>query len=218
MDTDHRVPNARALLSDLRRALAASIVSIVWTATASVLGIFLGVAHHVLTLVVFGFAGLLDGVGSTMLAIHFRHALRTNDLSPHHERRATVVVTTGLIVFGVVALVESARRILEGSSGSGTRAGTAVAAASVVMLAGLAVAKRRLGQRLESPSLRADGVLSGSGAVLAVLAVLGVTVGTRDGWWWVDPLIAGLVGVLAGGYGTRILAGEQRRHRQPPSR
>lgn len=122
------------------------------------------------------------------------------------------MVSKGLMVLGAVALVGSGRRITEGGGGSEAEGWDGRGRCIDRVLAGLAV-EGRLGQRLESPALVADGVLSGSGAVLPALAVVAVTIGTRDQWWWVDPLAAGVIAVLAAVHGTRVLAVEQRRHR-----
>lgn len=184
--------------------------SIVWTVAASAAEVVLGFTHHILALVVFGLAGILDGAGSATLAFHFRHALRHDELSDRHERRATLVVSGGLIVLGGLTLVESTRRLFAGHGGSHTTAGTVIAMASVAVLAGLATAKNRVGRRVGSAALVADGWLSASGAVLAVVAVIGATYASNPNRWWVDPVSSLVIAVCAGSYGTFVMAREQR--------
>ena len=182
-----------------------SLASIAWTAAASSVEIVEGLRHHVLTLVVFGLAGILDGIGSAALVVHFRHALRHDELAEHHERRATIIVSAGLIVLGAVTVVESARRLASHSIGSSSGVGVVIAAAAVVVLGGLSIVKQRVGRELDSAALVGDGYLSASGALLAAVAVVGATIGTRAGLWWVDPVAALVIALAAAGLGALFL-------------
>jgi divalent metal cation (Fe/Co/Zn/Cd) transporter len=185
-----------------KQGLLVSVASIAWTTVASTIEIVLGLQHHVLTLVVFGLAGTLDAIGSAALVVHFRHALRHDVLADHHERRATIIVSAGLMTLGAVTVVESARRLASGHVGTSTDAGVAVAAAAILVLGVLATIKVRVAREVGSPALASDGYLSASGALLAVVAVVGATVGTRAGLWWVDPVAALVIAVGAGGVGV----------------
>jgi divalent metal cation (Fe/Co/Zn/Cd) transporter len=187
--------------SHARQGLLVSLASIAWTVVASTIEIVLGLQHHVLSLVVFGLAGTLDAIGSAALVVHFRHALRHDVLAEHHERRATLIVSAGLMLLGGVTVVESARRLASGHVGTSTDAGVAVAAAAIVVLTVLATVKVRVSRDVGSAALAADGYLSASGALLAVVAVIGATVGTRSGLWWVDPVAALAIAMAAGGVG-----------------
>ena len=197
----------------IHRGLRLSVASIAWTATASAAEIVLGLTHQVLTLVVFGAAGALDAAGSATLVVHFRHALRHDELAEHHERRATLVVSVGLVGLGVLTLVESLRRLASGESGGETTLGVVIAALSLLFLPLLAIAKQRAGRKLQSSALVADGWLSMSGAVLAAIALVGATLGSRQGLWWIDPTAAAAIAVIASGYGAVVLTREQARHR-----
>jgi hypothetical protein len=198
----------------MRRGLLLSISSIAWALTASAAEVVLGVANHVLTLVVFGAAGGLDAAGSATLVVHFRHALRHDELAERHERRATLVVSLGLLVLGVVTLFESVRRLAAHSLAGDSHAGVVVAAGSMIVLPLLAFGKRRVGLELGSSSLVADAWLSFCGGVLAALAVVGASVGSLPELWWVDPTIAAGIAIVAAVYGTVVLAREQARHRR----
>jgi divalent metal cation (Fe/Co/Zn/Cd) transporter len=71
-----------------------------------------------------------------------------------------------------------------------------LAAASAVVLVGLAMRKRRVGAAIPSPALVADGFLSLVGALLAAVTVAGTALTSAFGWWWADPTAA--LGVAAG--------------------
>jgi cation efflux family protein len=184
----------------VRQGLLVSVASIVWTTVASTIEVVLGLRHHVLTLVAFGLAGTLDAIGSAALVVHFRHAMRHDVLAEHHERRATIIVSGGLMTLGLLTTIESARRLASGHIGTSTGLGVAVAATAIVVLGVLAAIKMRVARDLGSPALRADGYLSGTGSLLAVVAVVGATLGTHLSW--VDPVAALVIALAAGGVGV----------------
>ena len=185
----------------VRRALRLSLASIAWTSITSTAEIGFGVRRHVLTLVAFGLVGLLDAAGSVMLTIHFRHALRHDVLADHHERRAALVISAGLVVLGVGTFGQAVRELIVGHTTNEAVAGTVIAACSVGVLGLLATMKWRTGKAIGSPALVGDALLSGSGAVLAVVAVVGASVGSS-----VDPVAAAVIAGAAAAYGSVLLS------------
>jgi divalent metal cation (Fe/Co/Zn/Cd) transporter len=179
----------------LRAGARVSLQSIAWTAASSTAAIVIGVASRSLVLIAFGLTGVLDGAASTSLLIHFRHALRHESISERKERAALRMVTAGLVVVGSLTVAESIRRLIRGGQPApSAAAGLVVAAASTVVLASLAARKRRIARAIPSRALGADGWLSATGALLAVVTVAGTGLASVFGWWWVDPVAAGLVG------------------------
>jgi divalent metal cation (Fe/Co/Zn/Cd) transporter len=169
----------------------------------------------VLSLVAFGAAGLLDAAGSMALVASFRHALRHDELADHHERRASLIIGAGMIVLGVLTVIESVRRLASGHGGDHASLGVAIAAASVVVLSGLSVAKRRVARDIGSDALLADAHLSAAGAALAVVAIVGATLGTRDGTWWVDAAAAVVIALVTVRIGAQVASGP-RTGQSPP--
>jgi len=184
------------------RALRISAVSLAWTLVASAGSIGIGAATGTLVLVTFGLVSLLDAAGSLTLVVHFRHAQHTGDMSERHEAIALRVITIGLVVLGLVTVAQSVHRLTTHAEPDAAPVGLAIAAASALVLAALAPRKRRIGKVVGSHALRADGVVSGIGAVLAVITLVGAGVTTAAGWWWLDPLAA--VGVASGAVAAGI--------------
>jgi divalent metal cation (Fe/Co/Zn/Cd) transporter len=180
----------------LRAGVRVSTASIVWTVASSVAAVAIGIGARSLVLLAFGLTGLLDAAGSVALVVHFRHALRHEAISERHERRALRVVTAGLLVVGTLVALESVRRLVSGDESHSVPAGVVLAAASAGVLAVLSVRKRRIAARIPSRALLADGWLSATGCVLAVVTVAGTGLASAFEWWWVDPLAAL---VIAGG-------------------
>jgi divalent metal cation (Fe/Co/Zn/Cd) transporter len=183
-------------------------VSIAWTLVASTLAITLGIASNSSALVAFGCVGYVDLAGSVALVHHFRHALRTDALSDRFERRAHRIVTFGLLVIGLAAIVAGGIRLASGHRPSTSDAGMGIATASLVVLGVLAVLKVRLGKRVPSAALRSDGFLSGIGAAQAAVVLLGALAASALSWHWADDAAAIVVGAVAIGIAVTTIARE----------
>jgi divalent metal cation (Fe/Co/Zn/Cd) transporter len=180
----------------VRAGATVSVISIVWTMVASSASVAIGAAHSSVVLVAFGCTGLLDAAGSTALVVHFRHTLRHGEFSDRHEAVALNIVTVGLLVVALATAAESVHRLLDAPQSDHAVVGTAVAAASAVVLPVLAVVKRRLGRRIPSHALVADGWLSLTGGLLACVTVVGTVMADR-GLESADPAAALVISVAA---------------------
>jgi divalent metal cation (Fe/Co/Zn/Cd) transporter len=206
-------PNASANsepLDALPRALWWSIASVAWTVCGSTAAIVSGVAVGSLLLVVFGAVGLLDAVGSIVLIEHFRHALHHETISEERERRALLAIASGMAVIAVATTIESSHRLVSRNTGEFSAVGTAVAAASIVALAILGAGKLRIGARIDSRALVADGHVSMMGSVLAVCTCVGTIATSALDWWWLDPAASLVVAFVAVGVAASHLRAEPR--------
>ena len=192
----------RHLSRSLRDGLRISQVSLGWTIAAGSCAVAIGVLGNSLVLVTFGLVGLLDGVGSGSLIVHFRHSQRHEAVSERHERLALVVVTAGMATIGVATNADSAYRLSAHGKSNPLPPGIALAGVSVVVLAVLAARKRQISRRIPSHALHADGWLSAMGAVLALVALAGTALNAEFGWWWIDPVAA--IAVACGAIGLSL--------------
>jgi divalent metal cation (Fe/Co/Zn/Cd) transporter len=200
------MPDAASTVAFLRSGVRVSALSIGWTVVASTASIVIGARAANLVLIAFGCTGLLDAAGSVALVVHFRHALKHETFSERHEHVAFLIVTGGLVLVALATVIESLSRLLTRTHGGQTIAGIGVAAASVVVLSILSRRKVAIGRAIPSQALFADGLLSATGAVLAVVTVLG-TLLSALGWWWADPVAALVVAV--GALGVAIMLAKQ---------
>ena len=173
----------------------------VWTVAASTVAIVSGVTAGSLLLVVFGSIGALDAAGSIVLVQHFRHALHHEAISIVRERRALLVIASGMATIALATAVESVHRLARhGASTELSAVGTGVAGASIVVLAVLATGKHRIGGRVGSRALLADSQVSMLGAVLAACTCAGTVASDVFGWWWLDPSGSLVVALVAAGF------------------
>jgi len=202
-----------AVVTDhLRAGVRVSVASIAWTVLSGTVAVVVGLSAGSLVLVAFGLTGLLDAAGSAALVLHFRHALRHQALSEGHERRALRVIIAGLVLVGSLTAAESVRRLVGGVHSEASPAGLALAAVSIGVLAVLSVRKNRIAERIPSTALRADGWLSATGCLLAVVTVAGTGLTSTLGWWWADPVAAAAVAGGAVGIAVVMARGDSAEH------
>ncbi len=201
----------------VRAGLRVSEVSIIWTCLAGAVSVLLGVTQGSLALAAFGAIGLLDAAGSVSLVVQFRSAIRHAAISERLERVSLRIVTIGMAVVGVAALVASAQRLLAGTGGHSTILGLVIAAASVVVLSVLAIRKRTIAPRVPSDALLADSWLSATGAALAVVTLVGTAMTAALHWSWLDPVAAIAVACVAIVMSVVLGRGLTRLERSPSS-
>jgi hypothetical protein len=181
----------------VRASFRVSLLSASWSLVASALAVAVGLVDGSSVLVVLGAIGFMDGAASAILAEHFLHGLRHEQLSEHRERVAHLAVVFGLGAVGLGTVLVSAWRLFSDQRGDASAASIAVAAASLVVLIALATVKRSLASRVGSPALLGDSRLSGIGAVQAGVAVAGALMTAELGWHWADASAALVVGIAA---------------------
>lgn len=106
------------------------------------------------------------------------------------EALASVVVAVALLVTATVLTVASVVALMEGTAPESPLSAFFSAAVAALVLAPLGLAKHRVGSELASSALKGDGTLSGIGACLGVLALLGLFANRHLGWWWADRVAA----------------------------
>ena len=191
---DSRRDDRSALVA---RAIRLSWLSVVWAVVSGSASVTIGVLDHSVAVTGVGLNLFGDLVGSLVLVWRFTHALRRAHGERSAERVAGLVVALSLALAAAFLVVQSIRHLEEGVGPSTGAGAIAVAAASVLVLPPLARAKRRVGAALESRALRGDGALSGIGAAIAALALIGLLANRALGWWWADSAAALTVAVAA---------------------
>jgi divalent metal cation (Fe/Co/Zn/Cd) transporter len=189
------VPGRR---DSLRTAVRLSTLSVLWNATAGVAATVAAVLAGSLALLGFGLDSVIDGAASCVLIWRFSAEARDPDGAEALEQKAARAVGITLGVIGVYVGVRAVVALTAGSETGTSPAGLAIAAASLLVLPPLALAKRRTAARLGSRALRGDSVLTAIGAALAGATLASLAVSRGLGWWWADSVVAlGVAVVLA---------------------
>ena len=122
----------------------------------AVVAIGAGIAAGSIALVGFGFDSTIEVMSSVVVAWQFRGEMRSG-YDEARERFALRLIAVSFFVLAAYVSFESVRDLFFIDSKADESAiGIALAALSLIVMPGLAIAKRRTADRLGSPTLRAD--------------------------------------------------------------
>lgn len=171
----------------VRIVLVLSWVSLAWMTAEGVLGLYAGLRAHSVSLVAWALGSAIEGLASIIVVWRFTGSRR---LSQTAERRAQRGVAVSFWLLAAFITAEAVRDLLGAHTVETTALGLAVTAASVVVMPGLGVAKRRLGFRLGSDATAGEGTQNLMCAAQAAAVLVGLAVHAATGIDWLDPVIA----------------------------
>ena len=171
----------------VRTVLVLSWVSLAWMTGEGVLGLYAGVRAHSVSLVAWALGSVIEGLASVIVIWRFTGTRR---LSETAERRAQRGVGVSFWLLAAFITAEAVRDLVGTHTVETTTLGLAVTAASVVVMPGLGVAKRRLGARLDSDATAGEGTQNLMCAAQAAAVLAGLAVHAATGVDWLDPVIA----------------------------
>jgi divalent metal cation (Fe/Co/Zn/Cd) transporter len=177
----------------LRRAVALSVLSIVINGIAGGAATVVGLGSGSLSLLGFGFDAAIDAVASMALVWRFSIEAREPPRAERVERMAEGIVGSILIVLAVYLGLSAIRALITASHPEPTIVSTALLVFSVVALPPVAIAKYRVARNLASGALRADSVLTGVAALLALIGLVALWMSDAFGLTWADA-IGALIG------------------------
>jgi divalent metal cation (Fe/Co/Zn/Cd) transporter len=186
-----------------------SILSVAWGVVSATVAITAGLLEHSLGVLGVGLNVMADMAGSGVLVWRLRIELRDPNADESAERAATLVVGTALILVALLLTVEAVIALAARSAPTVSALAITAAAANLLVLPPLGIAKRRTGSALGSTALKGDGSLSMIGGGLAFIAIVGLVLYTAAGWWWADRVAALIVAAVAASEAARIFR-EQR--------
>ncbi|MBA2254459.1 MAG: cation transporter [Chloroflexi bacterium] len=180
----------------LRRALVLSVLSIVINGIAGGTAVVIGLTSGSLSLLGFGFDATIDSAASAALVWRFSIEAREPHRAERVERIAERIVGVVLLVLAAYLALSATRALASGSHPEATVVGIALLVFSMVALPPLALAKYRLAARLGSGALRADSILTGIAALLALISLVGLGLSVALGLTWADAVGALIVAAI----------------------
>lgn len=180
----------------LRRALELSLLSIAVNGAAGGTAVVVGLTSGSLSLLGFGFDAAIDSAASVALVWRFRIEAREPHRAERVERLAEGAVGIVLLVLATYLSINAIRAIATGSHPEASSLGTVLLLVSLAVLPPLARAKYRVAGRLASRALRADSILTGVAAMLALVSLGSVVLARIFGVTWADAVGALIVAVV----------------------
>lgn len=173
-----------------------SLISIVFSGIVGTIAVVAALASGALSLLGFGFDAVLDAAASIVLVWRFR-------IEREHPHRAARVEHLAELTIGVVFLilaaylaVNAAQALIANSHPESTTIGVGLLVLSLICLPPLAFAKNTTAAALSSGALRADSLLTGLAAILAVIGLLSLGLTNFFGLTAADAIGALIVAVI----------------------
>ena len=183
----------------LQLALVLCGLTVLWNVVVGGAAVVTAISIGSLSLIGFGINAVVDSSVSSLLVWRFRaegagHAER----AARAEHIALRVAGVAFLVVAVYLVVEASRALVGANHPEASLFGIVQAIASLVVLPFLAARKYTLSRRLISPALRADALLTLSGATLAAVTLGALLLARWFGWSWADAIGAlGIAAILA---------------------
>ncbi|MDH3248624.1 MAG: cation transporter [Acidimicrobiia bacterium] len=177
-----------------RVALRLEYATVGWNVGEAVLTIALGAIASSLALIGFGTVSIVEVFASVVIVWHLRPSSRPD---AGRTARAHRLVAIAFAILSVTLLVVSIRDLLTGRRPDESFWGIVYLAVTAVVMFGLAFAKRRIANRIDSTPLEAEASMTFLDGILSTATMLGLLLNATLGWWWADPAAALLVGIAA---------------------
>ena len=180
----------------LGRARLLNRVSIGWNVVEGVVAVTAGLLAGSVSLVGFGLDSAIEVSASVILAWRLAQERRGGCMA-ESDRRATRAIAVCFAALAAYVWVEAGRDLLDGSRPEASAVGIALAALSLLVMPGLARAKRRLAPDLGSQAAASEAEQTMLCAVLSAVVLVGLGLNAIFGWWWADPVAGLVIGALA---------------------
>ncbi len=156
------------------------------------LAVWAGMSARSIALVGFGLDSVIELAAAMVVLWRFRVQWRggAEEAVAEAESRVRKVVGATFFLLAAYVLVEAGLHLTGQQRASESLLGIGIAAASLVIMPGLAVAKLRTAAALGSGALRAEAKETLACSYLSFTLLLGLVANAVAGWWWADPLAA----------------------------
>lgn len=166
-----------------------------WNSLEAFVAIGSGLAAHSLGLIAFGLDSCVEVFASVVVLWHL--AGENEAENPQRGQRAMRLIGVSFAVLGVYLIGSAVHGFVARSKPDASPIGAAFMAATVVVMFVLAWGKRRTGKALESGPLIANAAMTLLDGFLAAAIFVSLLLNSALGWWWMDPLAAAVVAVVA---------------------
>jgi len=189
-----------------RRARRLSWLTLAILGVEGTLAVVAGVLAGSIALIGFGIDSGIEAIASIIIVWRFTGA-RT--LSEEAERRAQKLVAVSFFILAPYIAVEATRALIGANEAETSWLGIGITAASLLTMPPLGIAKKRLGARLGSAATASEGTQNLLCAYLAAAVLVGLLGNTLFGLWWLDPVVALGIAVIAVREGVESWRGEE---------
>ena len=191
-----------------RRALQLCQFSVAWNGVEGVAAVTAGLIAGSVALTSWGIDSGIELITAILVLLHLRTMLAGREVNADIERRYLRIVAGTFFVLAAYVTIDSTVTLVTRSRPHTSLFGIATSATALIVMPALAVAKRRVGTKLDNPLVLADGAETLLCAALAAATLTGLIAQTLLGWWWVDPIAGYLIAYFCIKEGREAAEGE----------
>jgi divalent metal cation (Fe/Co/Zn/Cd) transporter len=195
-------PDRRALV---RRAKLLAWGGIGWHFIEFAIALAAGIAVSSIALIGFGADSLVESVAGFIVLWRFADR---RSYSESAERRAQQLIAISFFLLAAYVGAEAIRTLIAGDHPGASWVGIGLAAFTAPTMPLLALAKRRVGNRLGSAATVQEGVQNMVCAYLSVALLVGLLANALFSWWWADPAAALFIAAVAAREGRESWRGK----------
>jgi len=171
----------------LRRGRALEAATLGWNVVGLVVLGFAAVAARSVALAGFGLDSLIE-IGASTVVLWELAAV-----DEARQRRALRLIGGAFVALAAYLAGQSVWVLAERIHPHHSPLGIGWTALTAAAMFALAAGKRKTGRALANPVLVAEGRVTTIDGLLAVAVLVGLVLNARAGWWWADPLAAGVL-------------------------
>jgi divalent metal cation (Fe/Co/Zn/Cd) transporter len=165
-----------------------------WHLIEAAVAVAAGAAAGSVALVGFGVDSLIEA-GAGIVVIWLMAGQRS--ASRPAERRAQQLIAASFVVLAAYVGIEAVRDLFGGHHPDASWVGVGLSVVTLATMPPLAVAKRRVGERLGSAATASESRQTMLCAYLSAALLVGLLANALLGWWWADPVVALGLGAVA---------------------
>jgi divalent metal cation (Fe/Co/Zn/Cd) transporter len=184
-------PDPAALVA---RAMQLAWLTLAWVSVEGMVGAAAGLVAGSVALTGFGIDSAIEGAASVIVIWQLGGRRM---LSQTTECRAEKALAASFFLLAVSIAADAVLTLASHSSPASSSVGIGVSSAGVLVMPWLARAQARLASQLGSNAIAAAGAQNMICAYLAAAVLVGLVANPVLGWWWLDPAIGLVVGVVA---------------------
>ena len=164
-----------------------------------------GILAGSIALIGFGIDSAIEGVASVVIIWRFTGA---RVLSHSAEERAQKLVAVQFFLLAPYVTFEAVQHLATAERSAASVVGMVLTATSLIGMPLLGVAKQRVARQLGSQATHGEGTQNLLCAYLAAAVLLGLVGNSLFGWWWLDPIAALVIAVVATKEGIETWRGD----------
>jgi divalent metal cation (Fe/Co/Zn/Cd) transporter len=176
-----------------------------WHFIEFAIAIAAGIAASSIALVGFGIDSLVESVAGFIVLWRFAASRSHSETA---ERRAQQLIAVSFFLLAAYVGAEAMRTLVQANEPEASWVGIGLAAFTAPTMPLLALAKRRVGDRIGSSATVSEGVQNMVCAYLSVALLVGLLANALLGWWWADPAAALIIAAVALREGRESWRGE----------